>query len=148
MWNSFFETWTTVLTLHTLQTITLVKWLSCQKCAVIICKRIKNSQTKCIKDEWYRSNIVFDTIFLKQISPFTQSMVLWDLRTSVSEDKIIYTMEKKHTKFVLANYVSFSNAQNIFSLKKFLQFFFIIIFFYEWETTNIYTLVNWHTIQE
>ena len=40
---------------------------------------IKNSQTKCVKDEWFRSSLMFDIIFLKQISPHTQS--LWCFET-------------------------------------------------------------------
>ena len=40
---------------------------------------IKNSQTKCVKDELFRSSLVFDTIFLKQISPLTQ--LLWYFET-------------------------------------------------------------------
>ena len=48
---------------------------------------IKNSQTKCVKDEWFRSSLVFDTISLKQISLLTQFMVLWDSRTSAPKIK-------------------------------------------------------------
>ena len=40
---------------------------------------IKNSQTKCVKDEWFKSSFVFDTISLKKISPLTQS--LWCFET-------------------------------------------------------------------
>ena len=36
---------------------------------------IKNSQTKCVKNECFRSGLVFDTISLKQISPLTQSLL-------------------------------------------------------------------------
>ena len=41
---------------------------------------IKNSQTKCVKNKWFRSSLVFDTISLRQISPFTQS--LWCFETN------------------------------------------------------------------
>ena len=40
---------------------------------------IKNSQTKYMKNEWFRSSLVFDTISLKKISPLTQS--LWCFKT-------------------------------------------------------------------
>ena len=54
---------------------------------------IKNSHTKCVKDEWFRSSLVFDTIFLKQISPLTQSLMLWNSPMSTSQDKIIYSTD-------------------------------------------------------
>ena len=39
----------------------------------------KNSQTKCVKDEQFRSSLVFDTISLKHISSLTQ--LLWCFET-------------------------------------------------------------------
>ena len=41
---------------------------------------IKNLQTKCMKNEWIRSSFVLDTISLKQISPFTQSLWCFETR--------------------------------------------------------------------
>ena len=80
----------------------------------------KNSQTKCVKDEQFRSSLVFDTISLKQIFALTQSVVFWDSRTFASQDKMIYSMKKKDTRSCFANYsmsLSLSdtkwNAQNI-----------------------------------
>ena len=114
---------------------------------------IKNSQTKCLKDKWFRSSLVFDTISLKQISLLTQSVVLWDLPTSAFQDKMIYSTEKKHTRSVLCEllYVSFSLfdskcTKNIFSLEEFF-FFFLKIFFIN-EGQCIYTLLNKHTISK
>ena len=106
---------------------------------------IKNSQTKCLKDKWFRSSLVFDTISLKQISLLTQSVVLWDLPTSAFQDKMIYSTEKKHTRSVLCEllYVSFS----LFDSKCTKYFLSRKVFsrkfsFHEWETMNLYTLVN------
>ena len=111
---------------------------------------IKNSQTKCMNDEWYRSNLMFDTISFKQISPLTQSVVFWDSWMSVSQDKMIYSTEKKHTRSMLHEliYVFFSlfdsnaNKQNILSVRFFQKLFFMN------EGLWIYTLLNKHTISE
>ena len=93
---------------------------------------------------------MFDTIFLKQIPPLTQFMVLRDSWMFASQDKMIYNPKKK-TRFLLCelNYVSFSlfdsnaYAQNIFSLGEFLQNFIFMN-----KRLWIYTLVNRYTIQE
>ena len=69
---------------------------------------IKNLQAKCVKDKWFKSSLVFDIISLKQISPLTQSVVLWDSRASASQGKMIYSTEKKHTRFVLCELISVS----------------------------------------
>ena len=110
---------------------------------------IKNSQTKCLKDKWFRSSLVFDTISLKQISLLTQSVVLWDLPTSAFQDKMIYSTEKKHTRSVLCEllYVSFSLfdskcTKNIFSLEEF--FFFFLNLFHKWGTMHIYVTEQTH----
>ena len=110
---------------------------------------IKNSQTKCLKDKWFRSSLVFNTISLKQISLLTQSVVLWDLPTSASQDKMIYSTEKKHTRSVLCEllYVSFSLfdskcTKNIFSLEEF--FFFFLNLFHKWGTMHIYVTKQTH----
>ena len=111
---------------------------------------IKNSQTKCLNDEWFRSSLVFDTISLKQILSLTQSMVLWDSQTSASQDKMIYNMEKKHTRFVFCelHYVSFS----LFDSNECTKFFFLEEFlkklFFMNEGLWKYTLLNRHTISE
>ena len=105
-----------------------------------------------MKDKWFRSSLIFDTISLKQISPLTQFVVLLDSRTSASQDKIIYSTEKKHTRSVLYEllYVSFSlfdskwMHKNIFSLG---EFFSKKVSFHEWWPMNLYTLVNKHTVQ-
>ena len=111
---------------------------------------IKNSQTKCVKDKWFRSSLVFDTISLKQISPLTRSVILWDSQTSASHDKIIYSKEKKHTRSILCEllYVSFSlfdsnECTKILSLGEFLKKLFFIN-----EGLWKYTLLNRHIVLE
>ena len=102
-----------------------------------------------MNDEWYRSSLMFDTISLKQISPLTQSVVFWDSWMSVSQDKMIYSTEKKHTRSMFHEliYVFFSlfdsnaNKQNILSVRFFQKLFFM-------NRLWIYTLLNRHTVSE
>ena len=110
---------------------------------------IKNSQTKCVKDEWFRSSLVFDTISLKQISLLTQFMVLWDSRTSAPRIKWSTTRRRSTQGPCSANYsmsLSLSltqmNAQNIVSGRVFSK----VVFINEglWK----YTLLNRHTVSE
>ena len=102
--------------------------------------------------EWWMIQIkfVFDTISLKQISPLTQSVVFWDSRMLASQDKMIYSTKKKHTRSMLCEllYVlSLSLTQNECT-KYFLSRRVIPrkVSFHDWETMNLY-IMNRHTVQ-
>ena len=111
---------------------------------------IKNLQTKCMKDKWFRSSFEFDTISLKQILPLTQSVVLWNSWTFATQDKMIYNTEKKHTKSVLYKllYISFSLFDSNECTKYFLSERVFQKLFFMNEELRLYTLLNKHTVLE
>ena len=117
-----------------------------QQFTLCLCKR-NNIQIKCVKDEWFRSSLVFDIISLKQILLLTQSMALWDSQTSTSQNKMIYNTEKKHIRSVFYEllYVSFS----LFDSNECTKYFLFArvspkLFFHEWETMKIYITEQTH----
>ena len=88
--------------------------------------------------------------FLKvDFVPHTKTVVLWDSRTSASQDKMIYGTKTKHTRSCSANHsmsLSLSLTQNectkIFSLGE----FFLKSSFYEWGTMKTYMLLNRYSV--
>ena len=77
---------------------------------------IKDSQTKCVK-EWIIEikSCVWHNLLKANFTPHTFTMVLWDLWTSTSQDKMIFSKKKKHTRSCSVNYsmpLSLSLTQN------------------------------------
>ena len=58
---------------------------------------------------------VWHNLLKADFAPHTITVVLWDSRTSASQDKMIYNMKMKHTKSCSVNYsmsLSLSLTQN------------------------------------
>ena len=92
---------------------------------------------------------VWHNLLKANFAPHIIIVVLWDSRTSTSQNKMIYSTKTKHTRSCFANYsmsLSLSLTQNemhqIFSLCKFFQ----KNCFYEWETMKKYMLLNRHFV--
>ena len=108
-----------------------------------------NSQTKCVKNEWFRSSLVFDIISLKQISPLTQLLWCFETHRHLPPKIKWSTVWRKSTQGPCSTNYSMSlslsltqmNAQNIFSLQEFLQNCFFMN-----ERLWKYTLLNRHII--
>ena len=110
---------------------------------------IKNSQTKCVKDEWFKSSLVFDTISLKQIPPLTQS--LWCFEThGYLLPRIKWSTTRKWstqgcalriTQCLFLSLWHKMKMHKIFSPGE----FFWKSSFYEWTMKN-YTLLNRHSV--
>ena len=110
---------------------------------------IKNSQTKCVKDEWFRSSLVFDTISLKQISPFTQSLWCFETHERLPPRIKWSTAQKRSTQghalqTLQCLFLSLwhkMKCTKIFSVREFSK-----KWFYEWGIMNYYTLPNKHSV--
>ena len=106
-----------------------------------------------MREEWtiQIKSCVWHNLLKADFAPHTITVVLWDSRTSASEDKMTYSMKTKHTRSCSANYsmsLSLFLTQNectkIFSLWEF--FLFLRSGFYEWGTMKTYTLLNKHSV--
>ena len=103
-----------------------------------------------MREGWmiYIKSCVWNNLLKADFAPHTITVVLWDSRTSASQDKMIYSTKMKHTRSCSTNYsmsLSISLTQNemhkIFSLGE----FFCKVIFYEWGTMKNYTLqINRH----
>ena len=90
---------------------------------------IKNSQTKCMKDEWFRSSLVFDIISLKQISPLTQSLWCFEthgrlpprIKWSTTRKRSTQGRALRTTQCLFLSLWHKMNAQNILTMRVFLK---------------------------
>ena len=112
---------------------------------------IKNSPTKCVKDEWFRSSLVFDTFSLKQISPLTQSLWCFKTRGHLPPKIKWFTARKWSTQglalrttqclFLSLWHKMKCTKKNILTRRVFLK-----SSFYEWGIKKNYTLLNNHSV--
>ena len=111
--------------------------------------QIIKTQTKCVKDEWFRSSLVFDTISLKQISPFTQS--LWCFKTHERlPPRIKWSTTRKWSTqcrvLQTTQYLFLSLCYKMKCTKYSHWESFLKSSFYEWGTMKNYKLLNRHSI--
>ena len=110
---------------------------------------IKNSQTKCVKDEWFRSSLVFDTISLKQISPFTQSLWCFETHERLPPRIKWSTAQKRSTQghALQTTQCLFLSLWHKMKCKKYSHLeSFLKSGFYEWGIMNYYMLLNSHSV--
>ena len=97
--------------------------------------------------KWWMIQIkscVWHKLLKADFAPHTITVLLWDLRMSASQDKMIYNTKTKHTRSYSANYsmsLSFTLTQNECTKYSHWESF-LKSSFYEWRTMNYYTLLN------